>query len=312
MDAVLNVVLPVFGIMLAGYLAGRFNILGESSGEALNAFVYYVSLPALFIVSMSRVEVSQIFNTQYLLAIGGSILGTFGLAMLIATFVFPNRIGALGLNGLTAVFSNTGYMGIPLLVLAFGEQATLPGVIATVLNGTLVLALATVIIEIDLNQESGGLAILRNAVTGVFSSPLVMSALAGLLFSALDIPLPGAVSAFCDLLAASAGPCALFAMGLFMVGRSFTAGAGEISVLVVLKLVLHPLLAAWLAFGVMDMDPIWAASAVVMAALPTGALVFVLAQRYNIYTQRSTAAIMISTVVSIVTISVLLNILRIG
>lgn len=311
MDAVLNVVLPVFGIMLAGYLAGRFNLLGESSGEALNAFVYYVSLPALFIVSMSRVEVSQIFDTQYLLAVGGSILGTFGLAMLIATFAFPNRIGALGLHGLTAVFSNTGYMGIPLLILAFGDQATLPGVIATVLNGTIVLALATVIIEIDLNQESGGLAILRNATIGVFSSPLVMSALAGLAFSALDIPLPVPVSAFCDLLAASAGPCALFAMGLFMVGRSFTAGAGEISVLVVLKLILHPLLAAWLAFGVMDMDPVWAASAVIMAALPTGALVFVLAQRYNIYTQRSTAAIMISTVVSVVTISVLLNFLGI-
>ncbi len=311
MEAVLNVVLPVFGIMLAGYLAGRFNLLGDASGEALNGFVYYVSLPALFLVSMSRVEVSEIFNLQYLLAVGGSILGTFGIAMLIATFAFPNRIGALGLNGLTAVFSNTGYMGIPLLLLAFGEQATLPGVIATVLNGTVVLALATVIIEIDLNQESGGLTILRNAIIGVFSSPLVMSALVGLALSALEVPLPTPVSAFCDLLAASAGPCALFAMGLFMVGRSFTAGAGEISVLVALKLILHPLLAAWLAFGVMEMDPVWAASAVIMSALPTGALAFVLAQRYNIYTQRSTAAIMISTVLSVVTISVLLNVLGI-
>lgn len=311
MEAVLNVVLPVFGIMLAGYLAGRFNLLGDASGEALNGFVYYVSLPALFLVSMSRVEVSEIFNLQYLLAVGGSILGTFGIAMLIATFAFPNRIGALGLNGLTAVFSNTGYMGIPLLILAFGEQATLPGVIATVLNGTVVLALATVIIEIDLNQESGGLAILRNAIIGVFSSPLVMSALVGLALSAFAVPLPTPVSAFCDLLAASAGPCALFAMGLFMVGRSFTAGAGEISVLVALKLILHPLLAAWLAFGVMEMDPVWAASAVIMSALPTGALAFVLAQRYNIYTQRSTAAIMISTVLSVVTISVLLNVLGI-
>jgi hypothetical protein len=312
MDAVLNVVLPVFGIMLAGYLAGHFRILGESSGEALNAFVYYVSLPALFFISMSRVEVSEIFNAQYLLAVGGGILGTFGIAMLVATYWFPNRVGALGLNGLTSVFSNTGYIGIPLLILAFGERATLPAVIATVLNGTVVLAVATVIIEIDLNQKSGVPTILRNALAGVFSSPLVMSALAGLLFSAAGIPVPGAFGAFCDLLAASAGPCALFAMGLFMVGRSFTAGAGEISVIVLLKLVLHPLLAAWLAFGVMDMDPIWASSAVILAALPTGALVFVLAKRYDIYTHRSTAAIMISTVISVVTISVLLNLLDVG
>lgn len=312
MDAVLNVVLPVFGIMLAGYAAGRFNVLGESSGEALNAFVYYVSLPALFLVSMSRVEVSQIFNVPYLLAIGGGMLGTFGIAMLIATYAFPNRLGALGLNGLTAIFSNTGYMGIPILLLAFGDRATMPGVIATVLNGTVVLAVATVIVEIDLNQKSGGFAILRNAFMGVFKSPLVASALAGLMLSFIEFPLPGALATFCDLLAATAGPCALFAMGLFMVGRSFTAGAGEISVLVLLKLILQPIITAWLAYGVMDMDPVWAASAVIMGALPTGALAFVLAQRYGIYTQRSTAAIMISTVLSIVTLTVLLNLLGIS
>lgn len=312
MDAVLNVVLPVFGIMLAGYLVGRLNVLGESSGEALSAFVYYVSLPALFVVSMSRVEISEIFNVQYLLATGGGMLATFAVAMLIATFAFPNRLAALGLNALTAIFSNTGYMGFPILLLAFGDQATLPGVIATVMNGTVVLAVATVIIEIDLNQKSGGLAILRNAFMGVFKSPLVLSALAGLLFSAAGFPLPGALATFCDLLAATAGPCALFAMGLFMVGRSFTAGAGEISVLILLKLVFQPIITAWLAFGVMDMEPMWAASAVIMAALPTGALAFVLAQRYGIYTQRSTAVIMISTVVSVVTLTVLLNLLGIS
>ena len=53
------------------------------------------------------------------------------------------------------------------------------------------------------------------------------------------------------------------------------------------------------------MDRLWAVSAVVLAALPAGALVFVLAQQYGTYTQRSTSAILASTVLSVLTLSVL-------
>src|SRR3546814_11255231 len=57
------------------------------------------------------------------------------LAVAVAKYAFPNRLGALGLAGLSAIFSNTGYMGIPLLMLAFGEAGMLPAIITTILNG---------------------------------------------------------------------------------------------------------------------------------------------------------------------------------
>ena len=59
----------------------------------------------------------------------------------------------------------------------------------------------------------------------------------------------------------------------------------------------------------MGLDPLWAASAVILAALPTGSLVFVLATQYGVYVQRATAAILVSTVLSVVTLSVLLAVL---
>jgi len=71
MVAVLNVVLPVFGIGLAGYLCGRFGVLGAASSEALNAFVYYVALPALFFISMARMPLRDILNWPFLFAYGG-------------------------------------------------------------------------------------------------------------------------------------------------------------------------------------------------------------------------------------------------
>ena len=147
---------------------------------------------------------------------------------------------------------------------------------------------------------------------GILRSPLVIAAVAGLAASGFGIPLPKAIATFCDILGASAGPCALFAIGLFMVGKSFTAGMTEVSWLVLLKLVVQPLITWWLAFQVFTMDPVWAAGALIQSALPTGALVFVLARQYGIYIQRSTAVIMISTVVSLATLSALFIALGIG
>ena len=312
MSAVFNIVLPVFAIMLAGYLAGRFGLLGEASSEALNRFVYYGALPALFVVSMSRVEIGEAFNLPFLAAFGGGLLATFLLGVLVAAVVFPNRLGALGLHGLAAIFSNTGYIGIPLLTTAYGATGQLPAIVGTVLTGAVVMPIGVAIIELDLSRGRGPLIILRNVALGVGKSPLVISAALGLLLSGLGIPLPTFLATFCEIMGAAAGPCALFAIGLFLVGRSFSAGLGEVGWLVLLKLVVQPAITWWIAYGLLDMDPSWAAAAVILAALPTGVLVFVMAQQYDIYVQRATAAIMISTIVSVVTLSTLFVVLGVG
>ena len=312
MQAVVTVILPVFGIMLAGYVAGRVRLLGDDSSEALSRFVYYVALPALFFVSLARVPVSEVFNGPFLAAFGGGLLGTFGIALLVGVFIFPNRLAALGLHGLCAVFSNTGYLGIPLLLILFGEFGSLPGIISTVIMGTVVMGLGIVLVETDLSQGHGPLKIIASVGKGVGKSPLILSAGAGLLVSALGLPLPGPLASFGDILGAAASPAALFAIGLFLAGQSLTVGLGEIGWLVTLKLIVQPALTWWLAFGVMSMDPTWAAAAVIQAALPTGVLVFVLAQQYGIFVQRATATIMVSTVVSVVTLSLLFVALGLG
>jgi predicted permease len=312
MGPILNVVFPIFAIMAAGYAAGRFGILGKESSEALNRFVYFVALPALFFVSMARVSLGEVFNLPFLGAYGGGAAATFVIAVTVAKLAFPNRLGALGLAGLSAIFSNTGYMGIPLLMLAFGEAGMLPAIITTILNGAVIMAFGIVLLELDVHQGKSGVVVLRNVLRGVVRSPLVLSAAAGLAVSGLGIPLPPALGTFCDLLGASAGPCALFAIGLFMVGKSPTAGITEVSWLVFLKLLVQPAITWVLAYHVFTIEPIWAAGALVQSALPTGALVFVLAQQYGIYLQRSTAVIMASTVVSLFTLSALFVYLGIG
>jgi malonate transporter len=312
MLAVVNVVLPVFAIMLAGYLCGHFSLLGQGSSQALNGYVYYVALPAMFFLSMSRVPVEQAFDLGFLGAYGGAALALFALSMIIARLVFPNRLGGLGLHAMSAIFANTGYMGIPLLLIAYGEAGQLPGVISSLFNGVVVMAVVTAILEIDLHAGAGPLRILRKVTLGILRSPLLMAAVAGLLVSATGIALPKAFVTFADLLGVTAGPCALFAIGLFMVGKSIRTDLGEVLWVTLLKLVAQPLLTWWLAYEVFDLEPIAAAAAVILAALPTGALSFVLAQRYQVYVQRSTAVILVSTVLSVVTLTALFLVIGVG
>ena len=128
----------------------------------------------------------------------------------------------------------------------------------------------------------------------------------GLGLNATGIGLGGPFETLVKTLAAAASPCALFALGLFMVGKPITRGLPEVSWLAFAKLIIHPLV-AWLIAGyLLDLPAYTVRALVLVAAMPTGALVFVVAQRYNVFVQRGSAAVLVSTVISILTISALM------
>ena len=314
MQAVFDVVLPVFGLILVGYLAGRFRLLGQESSEALNRFVYFFALPALLFVGVARVPAHDVLNLPFLAAFMGGVVSVFVLAAVVARFAFPGTGAAVTLGALSSIFANVGYMGIPLFLTAFGPKGVLPAVISAVAMAALVMASGVVIIELTLSSGHGIGKALRNVSRAVALNPLVVGSVVGFAWNAAGIPLPTPLATFADLLGAASGPSALFAIGLFLASQSINALMGgrkaiEVVWLLVLKLVVQPLITWWIAHLV-GLDPFWTASAVILSALPTGALVFVLAQQYGIYVQRASAVILASTVVSVVTLSIFMIVLR--
>jgi malonate transporter and related proteins len=305
----LNTVLPVFAIILAGFLAARYGLLGAASSEALNAFVYAVALPPLMFLSMAKVSLDEILNWPFIAAYSAGMLIVFLLAVVVARIVFPNRMAALSLHGYGAIFGNSGYMGIPLFLAAFGAEGALPAAIVTVLQTALVTAIVILLVEMDMQAEAGPVRALMDATAGLVKNPLVMAPLAGILVSAFEIPIPRSVETFLSILGDAAGPCALFALGLFLYGKPLKAGIGEVGWLTFCKLLLQPLVTWVIAVPVMGLPPFWAHAAVILAALPTGATVFVIAQRYGVYVQRSSALILVSTVLSLASLSVLFLVL---
>jgi len=306
MEAVLNVALPVFAITLAGYLAGRLGILGEASSEALNRFVYYFALPPLLFIALARVPVEEILRGPFLAAITLCMALTILIAVIGGRWLFGCRRSELVLHGLTAGFANSGYMGIPLFIAAFGEGGALPAIIYTVVNTVLFLGAGIAFVEADRSASSSAIGLARDVALALVKNPLVVAPILGIAVSAVGIAVPRPIVAYCEVMGAAAAPGALFAMGLFLVGKAVTRGAVEVGWLTFVKLLVHPALTWVLCFRIFPVEPFWAAAAVITAALPTGALVFVVSQRYGVYVQRSSAAILISTILSVVTVSALL------
>ena len=312
MQPVLDVVLPVFAILAAGWAAGRFGPFKQSAAGVLNDFVYWIAFPALIFRAMATAPLSATFDLPFLAAYSGGVFGVFALTYVVGLVVFQARPAALSLQAMCAIFANTGYMGVPLLPVAFGPEALLPAIILTVYNAAFMVALFVALIELDLRAENPPLMVVAGVLRAVLLNPLVLSTVVGVAWSAAGLGLPVPVRRFCDILGAAAGPTALFAMGLFLVGKPLRAGLGEVTWLVVLKLVAMPALAAWLALGPLGLSTLQANSVIVGAALPTGPLVFVLAYRYRLYVERATSVILISTVLSGATLAVLMLLLGTG
>jgi len=207
------------------------------------------------------------------------------------------------LRGLNASFANTGYLGIPLVTVAYGERAALPAALATVATNIFSFAVAIVLLERFANPKNPGIA---RALLSVAKSPLIWPIALAVTFVSLHLKIPLPVERFAGLLSAAAGPCALFAIGLFVSQLSIRSGIAAAWPSTTLKLVLHPVLMALLALWLLPMDPFWARIAVVCASLPLGATAFVLAQRYKLLEEETSTGAVLSTAVSIITVSLVM------
>lgn len=312
MDALINVAVPVFGIVACGFLAGFFNVLGSDSAAALNRFVYYFALPPVLFVFTARAPIDNVLNWPFLGAyLGGSAL-TLVVSVVVGIVFYRHSLEILTLQGLTAVFANTAYMGVPLFLAAFGADGVLPAIISTLATTTLLIGGTIAILEAIRAPGPSLGKVVVDVVRTLGLNPLLLAPFLGIAFSYFALPIPKPVGNFLDLMAAAAGPGALFALGLSLVGRKLLGDLTEVVWLVFLKLLVHPALTFLLATYVFKMEKLWEHAAVILAALPVGALVFVIAQQYNVYVQRASSVIVISTVLSVGTISLLLVYYQIG
>jgi predicted permease len=316
MQAIFNVALPIFGVILAGYLAGRWRLLGGEASAALTAFVSYFALPVLFFGTLARTPVSAVLEPALMLGFGLVVLATFVVGMVSTRLSARGGLAAMSLQGIAASWGNVGYMGVPLCLTAFGEQGLPPAMLAVIVTSVIAMVLGVMLIELEVAAGRGPILTFLSAAWNVARNPLPMSIAAGMIYSGLALPLPTPVEKWIDLLGAAASPCALFAIGLFLSARSadkpVRSGLAEAGLATLIKLLLQPLLAACVLPFFIDLKSVPGQVALLMASLPTAANAFVLAKQFGLQVEQNTASVLLSTAFSVVTVSILLVWLRIA
>ena len=306
MHTIINAVLPLFALILAGFVAGRRGLLGRNATDILNDFVVWMALPALLFQAMAQISWEEIRQPGYIAASALAMALIFAMSY-IADRREGRRLADASITSMAASYGNAGYMGIPLCIMVLGE-ASLPAVIiATLLTACILFAFSIVLIELDLQRSTTLRATLRKVSVSLIRNPLVCAPIAGLVFSGVGGTLPGPVLQFTTLLGAAASPCALVTIGLFLSQGRSTQDRGAVWRIVSLKLLIHPLLAFALVTWVFDMPPMWASAAVLIAALPVGTGPFMVAKLYDRAPAITSEATLLSTVLSVVTVSLLVG-----
>lgn len=305
MQSLVNVAFPIFALMVLGFAAGKRGLLNSASTSALNRYVFLFALPAAMFAFTARAPIGEILNPSF---IGAYLLGsaaTVLLAVLAAAFVFRLRREEVAMHGAMASYSNAGYMGIPIFLTAFGPERMLPSVVVNLIGPMATMALIMFVLDMMRHPDATVRQHLAGSGRVLAGNPVILASVAGIGFSVLAIPLPTPLGNLLDLLASSAGPTAIFAMGLSLVGHSILGDLVEIGWQSVLKLVIHPALVWLCVTQVFTLEPFWAAAAIILAALPTGSSIFIVAEQYDVAPRRASATVAVTTAVSVLTLTAL-------
>lgn len=292
----LEAVLPVFSVILVGWLFGRGKKAIEGD-KLLNDYALYVALPALLFAAIAKAERADLGQWAF----AGATLGGIATAY-IAGLAVARRAGIAApkssIVAMGASYGTTGFLGVPVLLAAYGSEAALPAALATVMHNIPVIV--AVILRHDITGGSwraGGRQALRVAVR----NPLLLAVAAGALAALADVPLPGVVLEAARFAGLSAGPVALFALGLGLSRlQGGDKGAAWLWPMMIAKLLVQPLATLALAWMLGLREGVWLAVAVVMAAQPIGAGAYVFARQYGFAAEQMALAIVWSLLAGVV------------
>lgn len=303
MIAVFMETLPFFALIGLGYVTARMGFFPPDATAYLTRFVFYFALSAMIFRFSATLSLSDVFDPAFMLAYLGGTMAVYVIVTIIALLRGTGPAEA-AVEAQCGAIGNIGFLGIPMLAMIMGEAAV--GYIIAVLTVDLVVFSSLIVIIITAVRTGHvSLRALGVIFLGVLKNPMIASLLAGLAWSLGGVPMPAPMLSFVTILGAAATPGALFAIGASLASKS----AERVQVALWLswaKLIMHPALVAVFALWVFDVPPYAAAVMIAASALPVAGNVYMLAAHYGVAPQRVSAAILLSTSLGVITVSLII------
>lgn len=320
MHHVINVIFPIFALIFAGYICGKTGKLSENASAEINRFVVWLALPAQLFDFTSRQSWQTLFHPGFIAAFSASAFIVYFILLLLRKRKTKNWTEA-SFFSLSGSYANTGYMGIPLCILAFGQEALGPALISTLIVVCVLFSVAIVFIEIGKQSHQSPIQITQVVIKSLMTNPLLVAPVVGAILSTANVELYAPFRQFVTYLGAAASPCALVSIGLFLIPKkqqttkedeqhlsdsSISSLNQDAWTLVIVKLIVQPLITWVIAGPILNLPTFWVNSAVLLSALPTGTGPFMLAQYYKADGVLISRVVLLTTLGSVLTLSALL------
>lgn len=312
MAEISSLVLPFFGLILLGYAAARWKKLDEQALGWLNIFIIYIALPALFFKIIGKTPLEELARFDFILTSLAATYTIFALVFVLGRFATRSTIGEATVQGLAGAYGNIGYLGPGIALAAFGEDAALPLALIFAFENMMHFSVAPAFMAFDGRDSRPPLVLARDVALKIATHPFIIATAAGFLAAGTGFKPPLVLQTMIDNLAQAAAPCALFAMGVTLALRPLKRVPAEIPYIVPAKLIVLPILMYFYLSFTGNYPAVWVSTALLLAALPTATNVFVIAQQYSTWQERASATVLITTVISVVTVSGLLYLIKSG
>lgn len=310
------IVLPVFAFIAIGFVVARTRVLGVATGDALSEFVYYLGLPLLLFSGLGTLDLPATspwpFWGAYFPAAALSV--ALGIVANERLFRRDARAGVVG--GLASSYSNIGFIGIPLLTEAYGQEGLVLGLLLIAVHAPAMMTASAVLIEIAEWRDGAargtqvrlGTALVRVA-RSLAVNPLIIGVVGGVLFRLTGLPLDGVLGEVVDGIAGTAIPLALISLGMSLTKFPVRGDLRPALTLGAIKLLVLPAFVYVLAVPVAGLPPVSAAVLVTAAACPTGVNAYLIATRFQTGLALAANTITLTTAASIVTFTLWLSVL---
>jgi predicted permease len=286
-------VIPISCIIGAGFLSRKMGLLKSGDERVLSAYVYYFSMPALTLVNLAETD----FTGETFAFMLAGIIPVFGVLFLFGLFSIAFRIpkDTLSLWILSSVFGSFAFFGVPFISFAFptpqGERLALLAVasIAPVSVATCLTVLELYKLKTATLKEG-----LKPVLINFSKNPLILSILIGFLFGLIRLKIPSPVLSSLHMLGKTTSAVALFLLGVFLFGRTYTSlfRAFKLSLM---RVILLPILAL-LTAKLLALPALESAISVLMHSTPVAVSVIVLSERYDFYKETVASLILVSSI----------------
>lgn len=299
---------PLFLLVLTGYLLARSGHWPESVSDALSRFSYVVAMPAMLFRMMSDFSAMPPVDSRLLAAFFGGCLIVFVVGRVVAHALFRLDGVAQSVFALGGVFSNNVMLGVAIAQTTLGAAA-LPAVsMVIVFNALILWTLVTVSVEWARHGELSIQGFGKTA-RGVLTNPIVASILAGTAWGIAGLTLPGFIDRPLAMLAQSAVPLSLVALGMGLAAYRVTDDLRQSLAICTFKLGLQPLV-VWLLARALGLPPLETQVVTLLASLAIGINVYMMSQQFRSMQGPIAAGLVLSTVLSSITTPLVLALVQ--